>query len=163
MTRQTRDEWAIALAKVTAQRSTCLRRSVGCVLLNNHGHVIATGYNGVAAGLTHCNESKAESIGSSNLTKTVYPHACPGARSASGTNLDGCQAIHAEQNALLQCKDVHTIHTAYITTSPCVTCCKLLLNTSCSRIIYVEEYPHTTAKDLWESAGRLWSHIEQVR
>lgn len=149
--RVSRDEWALNMAWLTAQRSTCLRRQVGCVLLNERGHAIATGYNGVAAGMKHCNEEVKYGI------VVTHPNACPGAQSPSGTNLDGCQAIHAEQNALLQCKDVYDIHSCYVTTSPCMTCVKLLLNTGCQRIVFIEEYPHHEAKSLWESAGRTWT------
>ncbi len=150
--RLSRDEWALKLALLTAQRTTCCRRAVGCVLLNARGHVLSTGYNGVAAGLPHCNQHDPwHPIG--------FPHACSGAQAPSGTNLDGCQAIHAEQNALLQCRDMYAIHTAYVTASPCMTCCKLLLNTSCQRIVYVEEYPHSAAKDLWTGAGRAWEQL----
>jgi dCMP deaminase len=150
--RLSRDEWALKLALLTAQRTTCCRRAVGCVLLNARGHVLSTGYNGVAAGLPHCNDVDEKSV-------IAHPHACSGAKAPSGTNLDGCQAIHAEQNALLQCRDMYAIHTAYVTASPCMTCCKLLLNTSCQRIVYVEEYPHSAAKDLWTGAGRAWEQL----
>ena len=153
--RLSRDAWALKLALLTAGRSTCLRRAVGCVLLNDKGHVLSTGYNGVAAGLPHCNNSTL----TSTKTVAVYPNACSGAMAPSGTNLDGCQAIHAEQNALLQCRDVYAIHTAYVSVSPCMTCCKLLLNTSCQRIAYVGEYPHTEAKNLWVGAGRSWEQL----
>src|SRR3990172_9570072 len=134
--RLSRDEWALKLALLTAQRTTCCRRAVGCVLLNARGHVLSTGYNGVAAGLPNCNDVDEQST-------VIHPHACSGATAPSGTNLDGCQAIHAEQNALLQCRNMYAIHTAYVTASPCMTCIKLLLNTSCQRIVYVEEYPHS--------------------
>lgn len=158
--RPSRDTWAMQLAILTAQRTTCCRRAVGCVLLNDRGHVIATGYNGVAAGLPHCNEvTGMEDHPSRNTRVLVYGNACSGAQAPSGTNLDGCQAIHAEQNALLQCRDVYSIHTCYVTASPCMTCCKLLLNTSCERIVYAEEYPHSSAKDLWTGTGRLWEHF----
>lgn len=150
--RPNRDQWAIGLASLTALRTTCLRRSVGCVLLNERGHVLSTGYNGIAAGLPHCNEHDP-------FFETGFPHACSGAHSPSGTNLDSCQAIHAEQNALLQCRDVYSIHSCYVTTSPCITCAKLLLNTSCQRIIFVEEYPHLEVRLLWQSAGREWTQI----
>ncbi len=70
--------------------------------------------------------------------------------------LDGCHAIHAEQNALLQCRDVYSIHSCYTTVSPCMTCMKLLLNTGCERIIFTEEYVQPEAARLWQSAGRLW-------
>lgn len=147
--RPSRDEWAMKMALMTAQRTTCCRRAVGCVLLNARGHVLATGYNGVAAGLPHCNHRHGDE----------FPHACSGAKAPSGTNLDGCQAIHAEQNALLQCKDIYQIHTAYVTASPCMTCVKLLLNTSCERIVYVDEYPRNEAGKLWTSAGRSWEQL----
>lgn len=143
MSRITRDQWAMKLAVVTAERSTCVRRQVGCILLNERGHVIATGYNGVAAGLEHCIDNP-----------------CPGARMKSGTGLDDCQAIHAEQNALLQCRNVYEIDVAYVTASPCVTCTKLLLNTSCKRVVYLEEYPHAQSSSIWTKTGRIWEKID---
>ncbi len=149
--RWSREQWAMGLARVTGTRSTCCRRRVGCILVNQRGHVLATGYNGVAAGLSHCNELLARADG-----EATYPHACEGAFAPSGTRLDTCQAIHAEQNALLQCRDVHEIHTCYVTASPCITCTKLLLNSSCERIVYAEAYPHPGARRLWERSGRSW-------
>jgi dCMP deaminase len=150
------------LAQVTAKRSTCLRRSVGCVMLNARGHIIATGYNGVAAGLPHCNQPTKVVLlfgtvvvppTECAVVEDVYSHACPGSTSPSGTNLDGCQALHAEQNALLQCRDVYEIETCVVTTSPCMTCTKLLLNTGCKTIVYHDEY-NLDAQQLWRSAGR---------
>lgn len=166
--RMSRDEWGLRLAEVTAQRSTCLRRSVGCVLTDKHGHVLATGYNGVAAGQPHCNQLAVEYIAElgtnfSHLKETMgkYPHACSGAMSPSGTNLDGCLAIHAEQNALLQCRDVQAIHTTYVTCTPCVTCLKLLLNTSCELIVSKTLYSHKESLELWLKGGRRWIVTEQ--
>jgi dCMP deaminase len=174
--RPTRDQWAMDVAKLTACRSTCCRRNVGCVILNARGHVLATGYNGVAAGLPHCNDEKMSlnpdlyspfndtwrnpNYGEMEMVKT-YPNACSGATSPSGTNLDACEAIHAEQNALLQCKSIYEIDTIYVTASPCVTCTKLLLNTSCRRVVYLEEYPHSQAKDMWIKAGREWHKFDK--
>lgn len=168
MSRLSVDHWAMQLAGACAQRSTCLRRAVGCVLLDEDNHVLATGYNGVASGLPHCNEAAVMGTGRKFLGQRnvevldkakVFPHACPGAQASSGTQLDGCHAIHAEQNALLQCRDVREIHTCYCTTSPCMTCVKLLLNTGCRRIVFRDEYPHTEARALWEASGRAWERI----
>jgi dCMP deaminase len=158
--RPSRDEWAMGLAQLTAKRSTCLRRKVGAVLLNERGHVLATGYNGVAAGMPHCNEATDTcEDGTHRETIKVYGHSCSGAHALSGQSLDSCQAIHAEQNALLQCRDVYAIHTAYVTASPCITCCKLLLNTGCQRIVFLDAYPHSSARDLWVGAGRIWEQL----
>ena len=140
--RISRDQWAMELAIVTSKRATCLRRKVGAIFLNQRGHIIATGYNGNASGLPHCLD---------------YP--CKAALSASGTNLDGCMALHAEANALLQCHDPYMIDTAYVTTSPCVHCIKLLLNTSCNRIVFNEEYPHSESEIIWKSANRIWEKL----
>lgn len=186
--RLTRDEWGLQLALLTARRGTCLRRQVGCVLLSAKGHVLSTGYNGVAAGQPHCNEVKKvavyhtdERVGYDSLNDEFIfnggrtpkfkmgsrdaqcvgfdeatPHACEGATAPSGTQLDLCQAIHAEQNALLRCRDVDAIETCCVTASPCVTCVKLLLNTGCQRIVFVAPYPQPAAQALWEGARRAW-------
>ncbi len=138
MERIGKHEYFSQLALLVSRRSTCARRSVGCVLISHRGHILGTGYNGVPRGHTHCTDVR-----------------CPGASLPSGTGLDVCEAIHAEQNALLQCKDVEQIDTAYVTAMPCMTCTKLLLNTSCKRIVYVEPYPHDAAKQLWIKNGRI--------
>lgn len=166
MGRPSRDEWAMSLALVTAKRGTCLRRQVGCVLLDRLGHVLATGYNGVAAGQPHCNESRSGMVAATAdgfQLHPLHPHACRGARWPSGQGLDLCEAIHAEQNALLQCRDVQQLHTCYSTTSPCITCTKLLLNTSCQRVVFMEEYPHKEARALWLKAGRAWELLAALR
>ena len=149
------------VARVTARRATCLRRAVGCVLLDADGFILSTGYNGVAAGQPHCNKMTLDVPTGNAITMDPgrhqeFAYACPGAFALSGTNLDGCHAIHAEQNALLRCADVRSIHAAYVTASPCMTCVKLLMNTSCQIIYFDQPYPHNDAADLWRSMGRQW-------
>lgn len=116
--RLTTDEYFIELTKIVAKRSPCLSRQVGCILIDENNHILATGYNGPPRKQEHCKEC---------IRKQA-------------NNLHLCRAIHAEQNALLQCKDVMKISKAYITYSPCNTCMKLFLNTSCKEIIYLEDY-----------------------
>lgn len=168
--RPDKDDYFMQMANLVATRSTCLRRAVGCVLVSRRGHVLATGYNGVSAGAPHCNEVVQEGRDYKSIGKGVmmpqrmvdaYPHACEGASSPSGTNLDGCEAIHAEQNALLQCRDPFGIHTCYVTTMPCMTCTKLLLGTDCERIVYRDPY-QPAALELWLSRGRLADHFIAV-
>lgn len=137
--RPDRDTYFMKMAALVASRSTCWRRSVGCVLVNERHHVLATGYNGVASGMPHCNEATTHYL---DGTPRSYGNICQGADALSGQGLDQCQAIHAEQNAMLQCRNAYEIHTCYTTTLPCVTCMKLLMNTSCQRIVYGMSYPH---------------------
>ena len=126
-----KDKYFLEMARLVSTRATCPRRSVGCVLVDKHGHVLATGYNGVPRAYTHC----------------IY-HPCPGADLPKGLGLNKCMATHAEQNALLQCSDVMRIDTVYCTTSPCVTCAKLIGNTSAHRFVYIEDFTHTEGLEL---------------
>lgn len=142
--RPSTDQYFMQMARLVSSRGTCHRRKVGCVLIDHNKFVIATGYNGRPSGFPHCEGQ----------------NKCEGACAQSGMSLDACEAIHAEQNALLQCKDTRSIMTAYVTAFPCITCIKLLLNTSCGRIVYEEEYTHSQSKKLWLQANRDY---EQVR
>lgn len=139
-----RDEYFLQMATLVAQRATCARRKVGCVLTNYFGHVLATGYNGVAAGRPHCIDSP-----------------CPGAGLPSGQGLHLCEAIHAEQNALIQCRNTLEIYTAYCTASPCMLCIRMLMNTSCKRLVFREVYPHPEAEAQWVRGIREWIHVPE--
>jgi len=135
-------KYFMEMAHLAASRSNCITRKVGCIFVNEYNHVLATGYNGVPAGMIHCTMST-----------------CPRIESVSGAKLEDCYAVHAEVNAVLQCKDVQSIKTAYITASPCLVCTCMLLNTSCERIIFDEEYPSPKAQFIWEGMDRTWSCI----
>lgn len=138
--RPDQDSYFIQMALLISTRSTCPRASHGCVLVNKRNHVLATGYNGPPVGQPHCTDEP-----------------CPGASAPSGSSLDLCMATHAEANALLQCRDVWEIKTAYITASPCIFCLRLLMNTGCERIVFLSKYPHPEAQGLWESdPRRIW-------
>ncbi len=143
MTRPSNDEYYISMVRLVASRGTCARRKVGCILVDDRKRVLATGFNGVAPGQEHCIDNP-----------------CEAASAPSGTMLHACRASHAEQAALLHCHDVMKIATAYVTTSPCNDCTKLLLMTSCQRIVFIDEYPHSLAKQWWLEAGREWCQHE---
>lgn len=133
------------VAKTISSLGTCRRRQTGVVFLDDLGRVLSTGYNGSPAGVDHCIDK-----------------ACPGVDQASGVGLELCQAIHAEQNALIQCKFPDSIHTMYSTTSPCMHCVKMLAATSTIRIVFIDEYPHSDAEKYWKSLGRKWEKLAAV-
>jgi dCMP deaminase len=143
--RPSRDETWLRVAEVIAERGTCPRRQVGCVIVDMHGRVMATGYNGPASGRPHCSEGEP----------------CPGAHFRSGEGLDKCEAIHAEQNACLLLDDPWQVDTVYITASPCLSCVKLLLGTSAKRIVCRELYPHADAIEWWGRAGRQLTQLNR--
>lgn len=136
------DEYYLAIAIIAASRGTCARRKVGCVLVDDSKRVVSIGYNGVAPGETHC---------------SVFP--CEGAMFKTGKGLDSCRAAHAEQSALIACADIRRVATCYTTVSPCFGCVKLLLQTSCKRAVFLQDYGDTRARSAWLSAGRDWDLV----
>lgn len=135
------DEYFTYMAALVSTRSTCPRRSVGCVLVDHRGRVLSTGYNGSPSGWAHC-----------------INNPCPGADAESGEGLDLCEAIHAEVNAISYCADIEKVFTCYTSTSPCLSCIKLLTNTGCRRVVFKELYPHPLAAERWVKGGREWIH-----
>ena len=124
MKRLSVDDYFMTMALIAGARSTCQRRSVGCVILDENNHVMATGYNGTPRGMSHC-----------------LDHPCPGVGLPSGEGLDVCQATHAELNALIQCRNTMAIRRLYTTAKPCVQCIKSIMNTGCDEIVFYEDYP----------------------
>lgn len=85
ISRLSKKEYYINIAKVVSQRSTCLKRKYGCVIVNND-EIIATGYNGSVRGKENCCD-----VGK-----------CKRMNIPSNSGLyDECHSIHAEQNALI--------------------------------------------------------------
>lgn len=138
------DGYGCYLAHAVSSRGSCLRRKAGAVLMNQANEIITTGYNGKPSKLSNCADKH-----------------CKGVTAASGTNLHDCEAVHAEVNAVLRCKDKNEIHTVYVTCSPCVACVDILLSTPAVRIVFAEEYPHNEeSKRRWTEAGREWVHYQ---
>ena len=132
--RLAKDEYFLQIAKTVAQRSTCPRRQVGCVLVDSKNHLVATGYNGVPTGFTHCIETP-----------------CLGAPYPPGEGLDFCEAIHAEVNAFLQLRSDDEL-TAYMTVTPCFTCGKMFANSKVKKIVALEEYVHGRVRHMLSKA-----------
>lgn len=119
------------MAVELAYLSTCTRRNVGCILLNADYKIVGSGYNGSPKHMTHCIDKP-----------------CAGSQFKTGEGLMTCQAIHAEQNALMQCADITSIAYAVCTTFPCVHCLKMLANTGCHTIVFVSEYPCVVSDEM---------------
>jgi len=141
MERPSWDEYFMEMALLTAKRSTCLRRNVGAVIVQDK-HVIATGYNGAPKGIPHCEE-----IGGCIREQQKVP---------SGERHELCRALHAEQNAIIQAATLaQSIEgaTIYITNQPCVICAKMIINAGIKRIVVREGYPDELAVSLLAEAG----------
>lgn len=135
MTRPSWEEYFMDIARLVAKRSTCLRRHVGAVLVKER-NILATGYNGVPCGISHCSETGCL------REKLQVP---------SGERHELCRGLHAEQNAIIQAaKHGININGAilYCTTAPCVICAKMLINAGLTLIVYLEGYPDRLAAEM---------------
>ena len=135
------DEYFMQMAQLTAQRSTCLRRKVGAVIVKDK-HIIATGYNGAPRGLKRCVE-----LGGCLREKLKIP---------SGQRHELCRALHAEQNAIIQAATLgQSIEdgTIYITHQPCAICAKMIINAGLKRIVVKEGYPDDLSVEILDEAG----------
>ena len=135
------DEYFMQMAQLTAQRSTCLRRKVGAVIVKDK-HIIATDYNGAPRGLKHCVE-----LGGCLREKLKIP---------SGQRHELCRALHAEQNAIIQAATLgQSIEdgTIYITHQPCAICAKMIINAGLKRIVVKEGYPDDLSVEILDEAG----------
>ena len=145
------DEYFMEMAELTAKRSTCLRRHVGAVIVQNK-HIIATGYNGAPRGLAHCAE-----LGGCLREKLGVP---------SGERHELCRALHAEQNAIIQAATLgHSIEgaTIYITHQPCSICAKMIINAGIDKIIVKEGYPDEMSVSLLAEAGKRVIMMKDVK
>lgn len=142
------------VAEVFAYRSTCIKRKYGAVIVKDDA-VVSTGYNGAPRGFPNCCD-----IGS-----------CPRIRldMHQGEGYGICRAIHAEQNALLNCSREQTIGAdLYLAgvnpednsvhqAKPCPLCARLIIQAGIRNVIMrtgpgPEEYTVIPAEKL------VWYH-----
>jgi dCMP deaminase len=136
-----RPEWDLYFLKIAyavAERSTCDRAMVGCVLVLEK-RILTTGFNGSPAGQQHCDD-------------------------AGHLMVDGhcARTIHAETNAIIQAA-LHGVSTrgatCYVTHFPCINCSKVLINAGITRLVYSVSYRQDpVAVDFLQTA-----HIEMTQ
>ncbi len=134
------DEYFLGIAKLVSERSTCLRRHVGALIVKNR-RILTTGYNGTPSGITHC-----EVVGCLREKMKV----------PSGERHELCRGLHAEQNAIIQAA-LYGVDigggTLYCTNQPCVICAKMLINAGIKEIVMESGYPDEMAKKFFDEAG----------
>ena len=116
-------EYYLNIAKEVAQRSTCIRRQYGAVIVNED-EIISTGYNGSPRGEENCINTGVCWREANNI-----PH---------GERYEECVAVHAEQNAIISAARRDMVDgTLYlygqedghaIAATPCKICRRLIKN-----------------------------------
>lgn len=123
------DKRYLRMARIWAENSYCTRRKVGALIVKDK-MIISDGYNGTPAGFENVCELD------DGTTKPYVLHAEANAITKiakSGNNSDGA--------------------TLYVTTSPCMECSKLIVQSGIRRVVYSESYRLTDGIDLLKRAG----------
>jgi Deoxycytidylate deaminase len=134
------DEYFLDIAQLVAKRSTCLRRTVGAVVVKDK-RILTTGYNGAPSGLAHC-------VTTGCLREQL--------RVPSGERHELCRALHAEMNALLQAAQYGISvkdGVIYCTNQPCIICAKMIINAGIKRVVVLEHYPDAFAQKILKEAN----------
>ena len=132
-------DYFMSITYLVRERSTCLRRKVGAIIVKNQ-MIISDGYNGTPAGFENVCEDE------QGLTKPYV--------------------LHAEANAITKVARSNNSSdgsTLYVTASPCVECAKLIIQAGIRRVVFNELYRITDGIDLLERAGIECVHIPQLQ
>ena len=132
------DKRYLMMARIWATNSYCKRRQVGALIVKDK-MIISDGYNGTPSGFE--NECEDEN----DATKSYV--------------------LHAEANAITKVAKSNNSSegsTLYITTSPCMECSKLIIQSGIIRVVYQEKYRITDGLDLLERAKIELVHLPEI-
>jgi dCMP deaminase len=122
------DKRYLEMALIWARNSYCIRRQVGALIVKEK-MIISDGYNGTPSGFENVCEDE------DNVTKPYV--------------------LHAEANAITKVAKSHNSSensTLYVTTSPCMECAKLIIQSGIKRVVYCNRYHKTDGLDLLKRA-----------
>ncbi|MFC2089978.1 cytidine/deoxycytidylate deaminase family protein [Bacteroidota bacterium] len=132
------DKQYLRMAKIWAGNSYCKRRQVGALIVKDR-MIISDGYNGTPSGFE--NECEDEN------------------------NVSKAYVLHAEANAITKVAKSNNSSdgsTLYITTSPCIECAKLIIQSGIIRVVYSDKYRIIDGLDLLERAGIELNYIPDI-
>lgn len=132
------DKRYLRMAQIWAENSYCKRRQVGAILVKEK-MIISDGYNGTPSGF----ENKCE-----NDEDKTFPY-----------------VLHAEANAITKVARSNNSSedaTLYVTTSPCIECAKLIIQSGIKRVVFNDLYRIQDGIDLLKKAGIECVHITDL-
>jgi len=131
--RRSKENYYLDIADAALNRSTCLRRKYGAIIVRND-EILATGYNGAPRGRQNCTD-----LGSCMREKLHIP---------SGERYELCRSVHAEANAIISAARRDMLGgTLYLVgreaesrelitgATPCSMCRRLIINAGIERVI----------------------------
>lgn len=129
------DERYLRMARIWSENSYCKRRRVGALIVKDK-MIISDGFNGTPSGFDNICEDEAGN---------TIPY-----------------VLHAEANAITKVARSNNSSegsTLYVTTSPCMECSKLIIQSGIERVVFSDLYRITDGLDLLKRAGIEVVHI----
>ncbi|MGI6742051.1 MAG: deoxycytidylate deaminase [Eubacteriales bacterium] len=136
MNRVSKINYYLNIAQTVAERSTCLRKHYGAIIVKNDS-IISTGYNGAPRGRQNCCD-----LGFCQRQKLNIPR---------GERYELCRSVHAEANAIISASREEMLGaTLYIVctdpdskdiiagTNSCAMCKRLIINAGIKEVIVRE-------------------------
>ncbi len=133
MYRVSKENYYLDIAQTVAERSTCLRKKYGAIIVKNDV-IISTGYNGSPRGRKNCND-----LQFCMREKLMIPR---------GERYELCRSVHSEANAIIAAPRDQmlgaTIYMACIDpvdhsiisgTNSCMMCKKMIINAGIERLV----------------------------
>lgn len=131
--RTSKQNYYLDIADSVLERSTCLRRKYGAIIVRND-EIISTGYNGAPRGRRNCSD-----LGVCTRETLKIP---------SGERYELCRSVHAEQNAIINASRSEMLGaTLYLVglenrtggyveaAAPCSLCKRMIINAGIERVI----------------------------
>ncbi|XP_057971668.1 uncharacterized protein LOC131160245 [Malania oleifera] len=135
------DDYFMAIAFLSAERSKDPNRQVGACLVSQNGVILGIGYNGFPRG---CSDDKlpwAKKSKNGDPLQTKYPYVC-----------------HAEVNAILNTNHASAAgQRLYVTMFPCNECAKIIIQSGVSEVIYFVEKRLSNSDTAYVASHRLLS------
>ena len=132
MTRRDKTNYYLDMADVARERSTCLRRTYGAVIVKNDT-IVSTGYSGAPRGRANCID-----LGFCKRNKLGIPR---------GERYEFCRSVHAEANAIIAASREQMLGaTMYLVgreadgtlmadANSCTMCKRLIINAGITKVI----------------------------
>lgn len=119
------ERYFMDIATFVSYKSACAKRCVGAILVKGN-RIVSTGYNGTAVGTLNCMDGGC-------------PRCCGG--TPSGSNLDLCVCLHAEESAMMGVFSERLDGCdLYVTLFPCLLCTKKIIQAQIKRVIFRNYY-----------------------
>ena len=131
--RTSKENYYLDIADAVLERSTCLRRKYGSIIVRND-EIISTGYNGAPRGRKNCSD-----LGRCTREELQIP---------SGQRYELCRSVHAEANAIISAarqdmigatlylagRDAKSNELLHDTTS-CSMCRRMIINAGIRKVV----------------------------